>query len=361
MVTYHAIGLMSGTSLDGLDIAICRFQFADKWNFEILHAKTHAYSDEWTERLTTAEDLDQESLSDLNIEYGKLIGQVAHDIKHNCRDKIDLISSHGHTIFHEPDKGITLQIGDGKTIAEVCRCQVISDFRSLDVSLGGQGAPLVPVGDQFLFPEYDACLNLGGFANISYNENAVPGGRQGIRRAFDICPANIGLNELARSLGAPYDQNGSLASKGTVNLELLKVLDQLPYYSLPHPKSLGREWYLNNLRPLLSSCEIAVNDLLRTVVEHIAVQVAIVINALSISPDGRILVTGGGAFNTFLIRQIGRLSNHKIVIPDPEIVNFKEALIFAFLGVLRCRGEINILASVTGANRDSSGGTIHLP
>jgi anhydro-N-acetylmuramic acid kinase len=262
----------------------------------------------------------------------------------------DLVASHGHTIFHQPEKGFTFQLGEGAAIVSRCHVTTVSDFRTMDVALGGQGAPLVPVGDELLFPHYAYCLNLGGFANVS---NRV----EGTRIAFDLCPANIVLNELARRTGKEYDLNGNIGRSGVAHPQLVKELNSLEYYLQRGPKSLGREWVEKSYMPLLNKYNLPLENIMCSVYEHISVQIG---SYLDLSGPGEVLVTGGGAFNTFLVELIQSHTESILVIPDEQLVKFKEALIFAFLGLLRFRNETNCLASVTGAVRDSSTGVIHL-
>lgn len=344
---------MSGTSLDGLDLCLVEFNFDGKWRFEILSSVCIEYDEAWQTALGNAHAFSSQKIAELNGSFGAYIGeQVNLFLEKFGLDKPDILCSHGHTVFHEPVKRFTLQIGDGKVIAEKTGITCVSDFRSLDVSLGGQGAPLVPIGDDLLFSEYDACLNLGGFSNISFKE-------EGERRAFDICPVNIVLNALANSLGKPFDKNGALAQSGRLNAHLFDELNALPIYKGANRPSLAREWLERAFLPIIENAKISIEDKLNTVVAHAALQISSVINEKA--RNGRVLVTGGGAKNAFLMERISALSSAKIVIPDAEIVDYKEALIFAFLGVLRMRDEINVLKSVTGAERDSCSGVIDEP
>jgi len=344
------IGIMSGTSLDGVDIAYCRF-FKNKgqWRYEIVNAQTFNYNNEWVEKLTNIGKQDSTNLVQTHTEYGHYLGNRINNFIKKNNLNIDFISSHGHTVFHQPEKKITFQIGDGSAIAAKCNLPVVCDFRSLDVALGGQGAPLVPIGDKLLFSEYDYCLNLGGFSNISYDVG-------GERIAYDICPVNIALNKLAKELGKDFDDKGKNAASGTIDNHLLKKLNNLSYYKKSPPKSLSKEWFMGTFFPMLKQCNISVQDRLRTVCEHIAVQIT---NTGTRDKNKTILLTGGGVHNDFLVSRIKALSPHKIVIPLKKIIDFKEALIFAFLGVLRMRKEINCLRSVTGASKDSIGGVIY--
>ena len=351
MDIYHVIGLMSGTSLDGVDIAYCVFKF-DKgnWNFEIQKAATIPYNSKWKEALSTLSIKSAFEFVSTHEEYGRYLGELVKMFVSKHKIKVDFVSSHGHTIFHQPEKGITAQIGSGAALSAACGLPVVCDFRSLDVALGGQGAPLVPVGDHFLFSEYEYCLNMGGIANISFEKNSE-------RVAFDICPANMVLNELAQEEGITFDSNGDLAREGKMNKALLKELNALDYYPLSYPKSLGKEWVDNYFFPVLERYSLSTRDKLSTCCEHIAGQIA-----KAIKPEYRnrsIYITGGGAFNKFLMERISSHLSLEINLPEPTLINYKEALIFAFLGVLRKRGEVNCFKSVTGAIRDSSCGVIY--
>lgn len=342
-----AIGMMSGTSLDGLDLAAVEFRHQhEKWDFSVVSAKTLSYSQEWLGKLKNAPALSGEKLMELHSEYGRFIGNEINRFIQNTGFLPDLIASHGHTVFHQPAKHFTFQMGRGVEIAAITGIATVADFRSGDVALGGQGAPLVPVGDQLLFSEYDYCLNLGGFANISFNKNNR-------RVAFDICPVNFILNHFAEKQGFAFDKNGELGRKGKINPELLEQLNRLDFYRQEPPKSLGREWMEQTYLPVLQNMQFSEEDKMRTVYENIAQQIA-----NNTSGEGKMLVTGGGVFNTFLMELIAKHTNTAIVIPSNEIVNFKEAIIFAFLGVLRVLKMSNCYASVTGAKYDHSTGII---
>ncbi len=347
---------MSGTSVDGLDLADCNFEFKNgQWNYEILHARSIHYKESWKERLLTIISGSTEDLFVADTEFGEFIGQNVVDFIREFQIKPMLIASHGHTVFHQPDKKLTWQIGNGMIINRITGIPVITDFRRLDVILGGQGAPLVPLGDKLLFPDYDVCLNLGGFSNISCDVNET-------RIAFDVCPVNIVLNRLSRTLGFNYDDHGKMARQGKFLEELYENLNQLDFYKKTGPKSLGLEWVIGEFLPLLEKFENT-KDILNTMVRHIAFQINHAI--LELFPEERemtkVLVTGGGVHNDFLMEVINENRRNDVIYEKPanEIIDFKEALIFAFLGLLRYRGEINTLKSVTGASRDSSGGVIN--
>jgi anhydro-N-acetylmuramic acid kinase len=346
--SYIAIGLMSGTSLDGLDMACGAFsQDNGQWNFRILQAETLDYSTELRERLRTAPELPKDELAALDTDYGHFLGKSVSEFIRRHKLAPDLVASHGHTVFHRPDLGYTLQIGAGKALKSYIDCPLVYDFRSQDVALGGQGAPLVPIGDQLLFDSYAACVNIGGFANISLRRDAK-------RMAWDIGPANIVLNVLARRLKQEFDAGGNLARKGKLLPDLSAQLNVLEFYGQKPPKSLGKEWVDRHISPLLEKSGAEVHDLLRTFTEHIAEQISRAIAEAS----GKVLFTGGGVYNDFLMELIRAKADVPVEIPEPQIVEYKEALIFAFMGVLRMRGEVNVLASVTGARQNHSSGFI---
>lgn len=350
---FKVIGVMSGTSLDGLDFAYIHFYKKNEfWNFEILLAETFEYDDEWRIKLNNAFIFNKEELDVLNKEYTSfLASQIKLFIAKNKIQDIDAICSHGHTILHQPEKGFTLQIGNLPEIALSLKKTVVCDFRVQDVQLGGQGAPLVPIGDELLFSKYNYCLNLGGFSNISFNE-------KGKRVAFDISPVNIVLNHFTESIGFQYDDKGKLAKSGVINNQLLKELNALDFYKNSYPKSLGKEFVQKEILSLISKYELSVIDILRTFVEHIAIQITNVVNS-----NTCVLITGGGAYNIFLIERLRFLkSSVDWVVPNDDLIQFKEALLFGFLGVLRLRNEINVLRSVTGASKNHSSGNIfHYP
>lgn len=342
------VGLMSGTSLDGVDLALCNI---DEHGYKVLKAITVPYPAEWHDRLANLEKASAYEYAMAHVELGHYLGRLVRDFLKDTKLHVDAVASHGHTIFHQPQLGLTTQIGDGDAIGAECNLPVVSNFRTLDVALGGQGAPLVPIGDRLLFGDYDACLNLGGIANISYTDHAT---NQHV--AFDICPCNMALNRLAGRLGLAYDAGGENARRGNCHTCLKVRLDELDYYSLGGPKSLGKEWFEGRFWPLLTDTDIPTNDLLATVTSHIACQIAHVLMGKNINT---LLVTGGGAFNDYLIETIEQYSPQTaITVPDALIVNYKEAIIFALLGYLRLRGEVNTLSSVTGARCDSCGGTL---
>ncbi len=350
MKKHRVIGLMSGTSLDGLDIVLCHFtKQPEKWKYKIISSKTVPYSREWKSKLGNADCLTGSNLVKLDQEYGAFLGHMVCDFLAENPEEPDFIASHGHTIFHQPENQITLQIGNGAILTAVTGIKVISDFRSVDIALGGQGAPLVPMGDEFLFPEYDYCLNLGGIANLSYNSD-------GKRIAFDVCPVNMAINSLMEKVNLDIDLNGEKGRSGRIVPDLLIRLNAIDYYQLKGPRSLGKEWFESTFLPITEKGDLPLSDLLRTIYEHIAMQIG---KAITGNEKQTVLVSGGGAHNGFLIERIEANSPTQFIIPDKAIIDYKEAVVFAFLGVLRDRNEINCFSSVTGASRDSIVGSVY--
>ncbi len=350
MLSYNAIGVMSGTSQDGLDIALCKFSKKNKiWNYSVIKAKTVAFPADWLKKINNINKLSSYEFLKLHNNFGSYIGNCINTFLSDIKARVDLIASHGHTVFHRPAEKLTFQLGSGAEIAAKCATTTVSDFRSLDIALNGQGAPLVPVGDDILFGEYGSCLNLGGFANISYRKGND-------RFAYDICPVNIIINNLAGKLNYKLDRDGSIASKGEINYPLLEQLNGINYYRKATPKSLSREWLQEEFLPVVNKHKVPVENKMRTIYEHIINQIT---NNVNLIDKGNILITGGGAFNKFLLKLLNENCEHEIIIPDKQIVKYKEALIFAFLGVLRLRKEANCLSSVTGAESDTCTGTVY--
>ncbi|MGL2964479.1 anhydro-N-acetylmuramic acid kinase [Flavobacterium sp. RSB2_4_14] len=349
--TYNIIGVMSGTSLDGIDLAHIHFSITDgKWDYKILECDTIEYDLLWLNNLKTAVDFSTEKLVQLNEDYTVLLGNIIKTFidKHQIKN-LDAVCSHGHTILHQPQNGFTLQIGNLPEIAKIVNETVVCDFRVQDVQLGGQGAPLVPIGDRILFSDYDYCLNLGGFSNVSFEQ-------AGKRIAFDISPVNTVLNYYANQLGFAYDDKGAIARSGETDMGLMEELDNLYYYQKPYPKSLGFEFVKTMVLPLMDSYDIPIADKMHTFVKHIAKQTAFALP----ERKGKMLVTGGGAYNTFLLECMeDYLPELTLVIPDEKTLEYKEALIFGLLGILKLRNEINVLSSVTGAVRDHSSGVVY--
>ncbi len=349
---YKVIGIMSGTSLDGVDVACCTFQKNEAgWTHAIDQAETIKYPAAWKKKLAEAHTLSSASLLILDVAYGKYLGEISSSfILKNKIKSVDFIASHGHTIFHQPKNGLTFQVGNGMGIHAVTNLPVIYNFRNMDVILGGEGAPLVPVGDAHLFSEFDICLNLGGIANLSVD-------LKGKRIAYDICFCNMGLNYLMANLKKEFDAGGARAASGEIDRVLLKALNKV-YAGIRNERpSLGREIFEKKIVPVLNRSKSSLEDKLRTLVESAAIEIAIAIGS---KKSTVVLCTGGGVFNSFLMAQLLEHcgDNATLVMPEDDVVNFKEALVFAFLGVLRVRDEANCLKSVTHASRDNSGGAL---
>lgn len=359
-MVYRVIGLMSGSSLDGLDIAFVEFQEnAGKWGYEIKAAECYNYTEEWVNKLKNAISLNALDYLLLHTEYGHYIGKQVNKFidEKNLHYQVALIASHGHTTFHIPVKKMTAQLGDGAAIAAITQLPVVADLRVLDVALGGQGAPIVPIGEKLLLGDYDYFLNLGGIANISLNAEKYI--------AFDVCPANRVLNMLVNEKGKEFDDDGKIAAKGQINLNLLEKLNTLDYYNQPYPKSLANDFGTDTVYPMIKDSSMSTPDTLRTYVEHIAVQIKNAITGLKNqkpkTTNHKLLATGGGAFNTFLVERIKdqlKSLNIEVMVPSKELVKYKESLIMAFIGILRWRQEYNVFSSVTGAARDSIGGAL---
>lgn len=356
MGMYRVIGIMSGSSMDGVDLACCELtEENDNWTFNITSAETIPYDDRWRIRLSHLYKQPAAIFAKTDAFYGRYLGDLVNDFIHRHKIHADFISSHGHTIFHSPNEGYTSQIGHGAYLHAATSLPVISDFRTTDVALGGEGAPLVPIGDQLLFGEYGFCLNLGGFANISANSH-------GNMHAFDIAPCNIVLNRCARMLDMDYDNKGEQAANGTLNEKLLNALNGINFYTQPWPKSLNREWINSTFWPVAQNYHITPQDKLATLCTHLAQQIAKGINDIEQQykvSNNKLLVTGGGAFNHYLINELKKYATQEVVVPEENTVNYKEALIFALLGALRIQNKNNCLQSVTGAERNNIGGAMY--
>ncbi|MBT3588416.1 MAG: anhydro-N-acetylmuramic acid kinase [Flavobacteriaceae bacterium] len=353
-LTYHVLGVMSGTSLDGIDVAEIIFNVSENgtWDYKIISSETVSYAKGWKYKLQKAISFSEQKLIALNSEYTLYLAKVISEfISRKKISKLDAVCSHGHTILHQPQKGITLQIGNLLEIASLINQKVVCDFRVQDLNLGGNGAPLVPIGDRLLFSEYDYCLNLGGFANVSFEEKIKQ--QKSKRVAYDVCPVNIVLNYLAEQKGYLFDESGDLARSGKLSKELFQQLNDLPFYKMAPPKSLGLEWVKKEVFPLLKSSAISIEDQLHTITEHVAFQLS-----NQFKKDSNILVTGGGTYNSYLLERITHYKTINLIIPSPELIEYKEALIFGLLGILKLRNENNCLKSVTGAKKDHSSGVI---
>ena len=344
----NIIGLMSGTSVDGLDICYVSFDNNDPSKYEIIDCETIDYDDNLKTKLKYVIEMDNDQIKQIDKEFGEFIGlNVLKFIKKNTLYKADLISSHGHTVFHEPEFNKTLQIGNGEIINKITKIKTVNNFREQDIQLGGQGAPLVPIGDKLLFDDYKYCLNLGGFTNISVKDSRTI-------YAYDICPLNTVLNHYANKLGYECDLGGKLSKKGVINIDLFNELNDLDYYKKSYPKSLGLEFVIENIFPITEKYKIKEVDILATYIEHASFQIK-----RNIDNGSKVLLTGGGTFNNNLIKTLNHDSKINFIVPDKTIINYKESLIFALLGYLKINGKVNCLRSVTGASNDHSSGDIY--
>lgn len=348
--SFKVLGIMSGTSLDGLDLCLVEFPLQQPAHFQILAAETLAYSTDWQKALSF-KAMDARDLAQLDEDYARYLAeQVNHFLtKHQIsKERVDCIGAHGHTWFHEPEKGISLQIGNRPILATATGLKVVCDFRVQDIALGGQGAPLVPIGDRDLFGQHEACLNLGGFANISLSVD-------GKRLAWDIGPCNLPLNHYCAKLGLSYDADGTIAAAFGVDQALFEALNALPYYQLSGPKSLGREWLEAEVLPLVERFPLSTEEKIATLNRHIAWQIS---ESLKKHGIRKVLISGGGSYNTTLIQAIGSMGSFELELAPAPLNDFKEALIFAYLAFLKLQGKNNVLASVTGAREDHCSGIV---
>ncbi len=384
-MVYRVLGLMSGSSLDGLDLCYAHFQeTSGKWSYEIKKADCYAYSPDWVNRLQQATELNAKDYMVLHVEYGHYLGELVNRFLegNGLAYQVQLIGSHGHTTFHIPSQKMTAQLGDGASLAAETGINTVSDLRAMDLALGGQGAPIVPIGERMLLGDYEYFLNLGGIANISANLEILPGSvarsnytaesnatiAAPITIAFDVCPANRVLNLLSNEIGKEYDDKGQVAQSGKVHQELLAQLNQLEYYQLDFPKSLANDFGTDVVYPLIKKSGCSTADGMRTMVEHILYQIKTSIQKLENNHAGhagskpkQLVATGGGVFNDFLVKRLSEdleKENIKVVIPEENVIKYKEALIMGLMAVLRWREENNVFSSVTGARRDSIGGAV---
>ena len=355
MTSKTVIGLMSGSSLDGIDLCCVHFYESEKQiKYRWVKGRTYSISQPLKKALQEANEEDKRHGSLLDQSFSQFALECLKTFLKELDEKVDLIASHGHTVKHEPENKITVQIGDGNYWAKELNLPVVYDFRTEDVLLGGQGAPLVPIGDTTLFKEYEYCLNLGGISNISYKQNNSV-------IAYDISMCNTPLNELVQRLRKEFDKGGIIAESGQFIPDLFDELNDLDYFKLTAPKSLDKAWYFSQMQPLFDRGSYSTANLLNTCCEHIGYQIAQSINlSKSDSKRSKVLVTGGGAYNTFLTSRIEKYldPSFKLVIPESYLIEYKEAIIFALMGWLRVHSKINILRSVTGATKDTSSGKI---
>lgn len=362
MATYKVIGLMTGSSLDGVDVAYCHLEDNNgKWNYKIEIAECVPMPPKWKARILSLVLQNAVTYLRTDSHFGHYLGEVVAKFieDHQLDGKVDFVASHGQTVFHQPENQMTSQIGDGGAIVSHCNLPVVCNFRTQDVAYGGQGTPIAPIADKLFFGDFRFCLNLGGIANISFktNDDKMIG--------FDICGANMVLNALAAEIDLEQDTDGNIARSGNINQELLNELSSQWYFEKPFPKSIGGGWVTKIFQPVFRRHHCSVEDKMRTACEHIAIQIAKDINQIyttqGITPDPShtMLVTGGGAFNKTLMDCISAHAPVQLVVPDATTIKFKEALIISLMGALRWSNQINVLGSVTGARQDSIGGEIH--
>ena len=351
---YNVIATMSGTSLDGLDVVNVHFSIDEKndISFEIQHSTTYAFTENEKKVLQDAHNFETTRFLRFHNAVGTFIGEKVNKfIKQYKIKDVDFIASHGHTIFHRPEDNFTFQAGNPAYIVAETGITTVGDFRTLDIAYKGQGAPLVPIGDKYLFSQYDACLNIGGIANISFDISSV-------LVAYDICPANMALNYFAGMFNKDFDEDGNIGRQGHIDDNMLMALNSIDYYRKRWPKSLGREWFDKDfMQTIQKFSSLDINNQMRTIYEHIATQI---VKAFDEVQGKEILVTGGGALNKFLIELIKNKTTKKIIIPDKQIIEYKEAVVFGFLGLLRILHKNNTLMSVTGAVKDSIGGAVYI-
>ncbi len=362
--TYHVVGLMSGSSLDGIDLSYCSYSTSgDAFDWELLNHATYPIPDTWKSRLLHLPEQSAKTFVKTHTYFGHFLSEVINDFIERQKITPDFIASHGHTIFHEPNKRFTTQIGCGAAIATQTGLPVINDFRIQDISINGEGTPLAPAADLFLFEGYDFYLNLGGIANLTAKtvDQLV---------AFDVCPANQLLNFLANQINLAYDKDGILAKSGQLLPALMERLRDFEYYRMSYPKSLDNSWIKKEVLSIFQQFEEPVQDKLHTTCKFIAEEItnslSTVIQSLKMGKNNhyKLLATGGGTFNEFLLECIVE-SNTKgnlpieVVLPEKEIIDFKEAILMGLLGVLRVQNRPNCFASVTGAKYDTIGGIVH--
>lgn len=341
---------MSGSSLDGLDIAYVQFKYINnKWTFQLLASECIEYPPVLLHKLKIAKQLSIEEFYKIHTQLGHYFGNA---VKNFCSSKnikqIDLVASHGHTIFHDPENMVTCQIGCGAAIAASSGIVTISDLRAIDIAYRGQGAPIVPIGDRLLFSDYDAWLNIGGIANITIKKDD-----QFI--AYDIASANQVINYYASQLGKKYDEDGHIALNNKSHTDIIEQLNRLEFYQKQAPKSLDNS-HSNEVYAILDQFKISTEEKIATYTEHLAQQIA-----SQTKHSKKLLATGGGVHNKNLIMRIQNHTDCQIIVPETAVVDYKEAIVMAFIGVLRIEKQINVLSSVTGAIKDSIGGAIYIP
>lgn len=356
-MVYNVIGVTSGTSLAGLDLVfVALTEVRGKWTYEIKAAERLAYTPEWEEKLGSAANLPARDYLLLNSEYGHYTGHAVKQFisQHQLDHQVHFITAHGHTVFHVPGQKMTAQLGDGAAIAAVTGLPVISDLRAMDVALGGKGAPILPIAEQLLFPDYRYRVNLGENATIAIQKDEQ-------FLAFDICPCNYILDTLAETLGRAYDDEGKLAAGGVTDQPLLGALNGLAFYNEKYPRTLASKFGTGIVMPMIQQHQLSTQGKLNTYTHHIAAQIEKVVKDLLPQEEDTsrsLLLTGGGTANTYLVKVIEEVLQPLNITVTTQNEPFRNALMIALLGALRWRQEPNALASVTGAEKDSVGGAL---
>jgi len=356
-MVYNVIGITSGTSLAGLDLVFAALtEVRGKWTYEVKASERVEYTAEWEEKLGKAADLPARDYLLLHSEYGHFIGHAVNQFiaDHQLDHQVHFIAAHGDTVFHIPAQKMTAQLGDGAAISAVTGLSVISDLRAMDIAFGGKGAPLLPIAEQLLFPDYQYRVNLGENATLAAQID-------GQLIASDICACNYVLDTLAETLNFPFDKDGQLAAGGVTDQSLLNALNGLAFYNEASPRHMSSKFGTGTVLPMIQQHQLSTQGKLNTYTHHIAAQIEKIVKDLLPQEENvprSLLLTGGGAANTYLVKTIeAALQPHNVTVTvqhDP----FRNALMIALLGALRWRQEPNGLASVTGAEKDSVGGAL---
>lgn len=360
--TYRVLGLLSGSSLDGADLAVCSFSVDPltptkllSWNIHL--ARTIPYPQEWITRFKNLPGASARDLVLADTELGHYYGVLINQLLKEHSITVDLISSHGHTIFHFPELKTTTQIGDGAAIVSETGIDTVTQLRSVDVAFAGEGAPLAPLGDRYLYPGYTYYLNLGGIANVTaYQDEKII--------AFDICPCNQIFNALAETIGQDFDRDGAIAASGNLNHPLLARLQDDDYLIKPYPKSLDNTWSQEHQVKQAIQWDARLEDKMNTAVEFVALEIAKACRQLT-QPESSterptLFCTGGGALNAHLISRIAfHCPEIELVLPSRKIIEFKEVSFIALAGLFRCLRVPNLYASVTGAPSDTINGALY--
>lgn len=365
----YGVGLMSGTSLDGVDAALVKIHEDEKGRirYELIHFLTKPFSPGIKEEIEQAISLDQSNVQLICSLNFKLGYELADAVKFVCKEaafpleKLDFVASHGQTIWHNPEKmgpfvPSTLQIGESSVIAYETNCQVVSNFRVMDVAAGGQGAPLVSYTDYLLYndPERNIILqNIGGIANLTY---LPKGGTVNDIVAFDTGPGNMMLDYIAsKYFNVPYDDEGNIARSGHVIPRLLKELMNDPYITKEPPKTTGREYFGTQYVDQIIERypEEKKEDLLATFTHFVAESIGY--NYMHfVGPVDRVIISGGGSYNTYLVELICANVACEVQVLEAydENSNAKEAIAFALLGYQTLHGRTNNARNATGASKD---------